>query len=204
MDEGYHSCWLLLPATSLFTFLKRKYWVILVFFFTKLTSPAFLILPLFFYSLPFLCFPVSTYLCFSQEKEKNIELPCVPPQFLLPHKRRPALSFSFLLFCVFSSPLMPMAQPPGAPSPPLDSIKPSSCNLYVNSLPKEVTDDKLVQMFSTFGDIESARVMVDLGTRVSKGYGFVKFRSAESGMNFTCIPLLKLEDTGDILWWVLP
>lgn len=52
-----------------------------------------------------------------------------------------------------------------------------------------------MQMFSTFGDIESARVMVDLGTRVSKGYGFVKFRSAESGMNFTCIPLLKLEDT---------
>jgi RNA recognition motif-containing protein len=76
---------------------------------------------------------------------------------------------------------MPMSRPPGAPSPD-ENIKPSTCNLYVNSLPKEITDDKLVQIFGTFGDIESARVMVDLSTRISKGYGFVKFRSHEAGM----------------------
>lgn len=63
------------------------------------------------------------------------------------------------------------------------NVRPSECNLYVNSLPKEITDDKLVLIFGTFGDIESARVMVDRATGISKGYGFVKFRNGDSARN---------------------
>ena len=91
-----------------------------------------------------------------------------------------------------------MSRPPGAPSPTdsdsssLKLASSSSCNLYVNSLPKEITDDKLVQIFGTFGDIESARVMVDLSTRISKGYGFVKFRTHDAGMLTFSLSLFML------------
>jgi len=54
------------------------------------------------------------------------------------------------------------------------------CNLIVNYVPTPVTDEELRALFAQFGPVVSARVIVDLHTKESKGYGFVKFEDVES------------------------
>ncbi len=46
--------------------------------------------------------------------------------------------------------------------------------LYVGNLAFSVTDDELAQAFSSFGNIASARVVMDRMTGRSKGFGFVE------------------------------
>eukprot|EP00742_Colponemidia_sp_Colp-10_P017980 GILJ01020727.1.p1 GENE.GILJ01020727.1~~GILJ01020727.1.p1 ORF type:complete len:410 (+),score=62.74 GILJ01020727.1:175-1404(+) len=53
------------------------------------------------------------------------------------------------------------------------------CNIYVASMPRTFDDHKLAAFFSRFGPIVSAKVMCDHSTGVSKGYGFVLFKSEE-------------------------
>lgn len=48
-----------------------------------------------------------------------------------------------------------------------------SCNLIVNYLPSNIRDEDLRQIFTHCGIVRSAKVMMDLATRTSKGYGFV-------------------------------
>lgn len=53
------------------------------------------------------------------------------------------------------------------------------CNLYIKNLVESITDERLLEEFSKFGNITSAKVMRDeKGT--SKGFGFVCFESPES------------------------
>mgnify|MGYP006266662231 CR=1 FL=1 len=54
-------------------------------------------------------------------------------------------------------------------------------NIYVGNLPYSIRDDELRATFATFGDVESAEVIVDRRTRRSRGYGFVKMKSDEAG-----------------------
>lgn len=49
--------------------------------------------------------------------------------------------------------------------------------LYVGNLSKDVNDEKLSSMFSEFGDIKEAVVIMD--GDVSKGFGFVTFNNDE-------------------------
>lgn len=63
-------------------------------------------------------------------------------------------------------------------------LSPENLNVFVNHLSPDITDDGLRRMFSTFGNIESAKVMVDLSTGLSRGFGFVKFSDIESGMYY--------------------
>jgi RNA recognition motif-containing protein len=51
--------------------------------------------------------------------------------------------------------------------------------LYVGNLPYTMRDDDLQQHFARFGEVISAKVMVDRDTGRSKGFGFVEMRSAE-------------------------
>ena len=51
-------------------------------------------------------------------------------------------------------------------------------NLYVRNLEHEIDDERLRKEFSKFGQITSAKVMVDK-TMHSKGFGFVCFSSPE-------------------------
>jgi nucleolysin TIA-1/TIAR len=48
--------------------------------------------------------------------------------------------------------------------------------MFVGDLSNEVTDDVLLQAFSAFGQVSEARVMWDMKTGRSRGYGFVAFR----------------------------
>lgn len=52
-------------------------------------------------------------------------------------------------------------------------------NLIVNYIPNSVDNDKLYRLFEKFGEIESFRVIKDKNQQ-PKGYGFVKYVTAES------------------------
>jgi len=54
------------------------------------------------------------------------------------------------------------------------------CNLIVNYIPSPVTDDELRELFIQFGSVISARIIREQRSKTSKGYGFVKYASAES------------------------
>jgi RNA recognition motif-containing protein len=47
-------------------------------------------------------------------------------------------------------------------------------NIYVGNLSFEVTDDDLRQLFSTYGEVESASVVKDRFSGESRGFGFVE------------------------------
>lgn len=61
--------------------------------------------------------------------------------------------------------------------------------LYVGNLPYSFRDDDLLQAFSQFGSVSSAKVMMERDTGRSKGFGFVEMgseseaQSAINGMN---------------------
>lgn len=53
-------------------------------------------------------------------------------------------------------------------------------NLFVAKLPRNLTDRDLMRLFSEFKP-ESAKIMLDATTGKSKGFGFVRFSSAQAG-----------------------
>ncbi|WP_374522729.1 RNA recognition motif domain-containing protein [Hydrogenophaga sp.] len=61
--------------------------------------------------------------------------------------------------------------------------------LYVGNLPYQVRDEDLQQAFGAFGNVNSAKVMMERDTGRSKGFGFVEMgsdaeaQSAINGMN---------------------
>ena len=52
-----------------------------------------------------------------------------------------------------------------------------SSKLYVGNLSYSVRDDDLQQKFGEFGDVQSAKVMMDRDSGRSKGFGFVEMSS---------------------------
>jgi len=61
--------------------------------------------------------------------------------------------------------------------------------LYVGNLAYSVRDETLIQQFSEYGSVQSAKVMMERDTGRSKGFGFVEMSSeaeaqaAISGLN---------------------
>ncbi len=51
--------------------------------------------------------------------------------------------------------------------------------LYVGGLPYAVTEDKLQEIFSAHGTVDSARVITDRFTGRSRGFGFVEMSTEE-------------------------
>ncbi|EDO17300.1 hypothetical protein Kpol_1062p7 [Vanderwaltozyma polyspora DSM 70294] len=49
-------------------------------------------------------------------------------------------------------------------------------NLYIKGIPKDLSIDDLVPVFSTFGDIISMKIIQDSITGISLGYGFLSYR----------------------------
>ena len=52
--------------------------------------------------------------------------------------------------------------------------------VYVGNLPFDVDDDKLKELFGSYGDIEEAIVIKNNFSGRSKGFGFVTFKEEES------------------------
>lgn len=55
-------------------------------------------------------------------------------------------------------------------------------NVFVKHLPQEMGDAKLRQLFAPFGSIISARVMLDVESGSSLGYGYISL--------YMCIKIL--------------
>lgn len=47
-------------------------------------------------------------------------------------------------------------------------------NIYVGNLPYRMTDDELRDLFTPFGEVTSAKIIMDKMTDRSKGFGFVE------------------------------
>ena len=59
-------------------------------------------------------------------------------------------------------------------------------NIYVGNLSRDATDEDLQHAFETFGQVSSARVIVNKFTGVSRGFGFVEMlveTEAQSAIN---------------------
>ncbi len=52
-------------------------------------------------------------------------------------------------------------------------------DIYCGNLPYAVRDDALMAMFTPFGQVTSAKVMMERETNRSKGFGFVQMPNAE-------------------------
>lgn len=47
-------------------------------------------------------------------------------------------------------------------------------NIYVGNLSTEVSDDELANLFAAFGKVSSAKVIRDMFSQESRGFGFVE------------------------------
>jgi RNA recognition motif-containing protein len=50
-------------------------------------------------------------------------------------------------------------------------------NLYVSNLSSSVNDDDLKKLFAEFGNVVSAKIVLDRATGRSRGFGFVEMTS---------------------------
>ena len=66
--------------------------------------------------------------------------------------------------------------------------------LFVGNLPYETTDDELRDVFSSCGQVASARVILSRETGTSKGFGFVEMASDEEAQ--TAVQKLNRSQVG--------
>ena len=52
-------------------------------------------------------------------------------------------------------------------------------NIYVGNLPFDVTDESLATSFSEYGEVTTARVIIDRFSGRSRGFGFVEMAKSE-------------------------
>ena len=68
-------------------------------------------------------------------------------------------------------------------------------NLMINYIPTQVDEAYLRQMFEAYGPVESVKIVYDKENNMSKGYGFVKYRSPQSASlainNLNAYPILN-------------
>jgi RNA recognition motif-containing protein len=67
-------------------------------------------------------------------------------------------------------------------------------NIYVGNLPYSADDQELRSVFEAYGDVKSAKVIKDMATGRSKGFGFVEMSDKDSGMQ--AIEALNDSDMG--------
>ncbi len=66
--------------------------------------------------------------------------------------------------------------------------------IYVGNLPFSATSDSLNEMFSKFGTVDSAKIVMDRDTGRSKGFGFVEMSSGDEAA--AAIEKLNGQDMG--------
>ncbi len=60
-------------------------------------------------------------------------------------------------------------------------FKVCAMNLYVGNLSYQMTDDDLHNAFSAYGEVSSAKIIMDRETGRSKGFGFVEMPNDDEG-----------------------
>jgi hypothetical protein len=71
-------------------------------------------------------------------------------------------------------------------------------NLYVKNIPEDVTEEQLEALFRVYGTVDSCRLVRNLKTNLSRGYGFVRYNTyVPLTIRITCNrrPSLKTFDT---------
>ncbi|GLD93685.1 hypothetical protein PINS_up002290 [Pythium insidiosum] len=86
--------------------------------------------------------------------------------------------------------MYPYPQPYGyapqvaGPGPPIQTTEsgqgPPGCNLFVFHIPNDMTNQDLFNYFAPYGNVISARIMVEKETGRSRGFGFVSYDNAAS------------------------
>jgi cold-inducible RNA-binding protein len=56
-----------------------------------------------------------------------------------------------------------------------------SMNIYVGNLPYRTNENELNDLFSVYGEVQSAKVIIDRDTGRSKGFGFVEMVNQSDG-----------------------
>jgi RNA recognition motif-containing protein len=56
-------------------------------------------------------------------------------------------------------------------------------NIYVSNLPGTATSTDLRDLFATFGEVISAKIVTDRGTGQSRGFGFVEMTDTTESKN---------------------
>ena len=67
---------------------------------------------------------------------------------------------------------------PGTQVAPVQE-QPKHSNVFIRGLPLQLTEEGLSSMFGQFGTVQTCRLVIDLKTGVSRGYGFVKLQTVE-------------------------
>jgi len=57
-----------------------------------------------------------------------------------------------------------------------------SIQIYVGNLSFDSTEGELQGLFATYGEVESAKVIVDQFTNRSRGFGFIEMTNREEGL----------------------
>ena len=70
---------------------------------------------------------------------------------------------------------------------------PAQRKLFIRGLGWETTTDKLRALFSQYGDLEEAVVILDKVTGKSKGYGFITFKHIDGAMAALKEPSKKID-----------
>jgi RNA recognition motif-containing protein len=70
-------------------------------------------------------------------------------------------------------------------------------NIYIENLDPAIDNERLKEIFSSYGEVKSAEVVKDAFTDVSRGFGYVEMddeaaRNAVNGLNQTLLNELKL------------
>ncbi|CAM6032122.1 unnamed protein product, partial [Sphagnum compactum] len=54
--------------------------------------------------------------------------------------------------------------------------------IFVGGMSRETTEVDLIRYFSEYGNVKSAKIITDIITGASKGYGFVTFASEQEAL----------------------
>ena len=56
-------------------------------------------------------------------------------------------------------------------------------NIYVANIPWKASEDQLKELFAQYGEVTSAKIIMDKVTQRSRGFGFVEMVDDNSGRN---------------------
>ena len=56
-------------------------------------------------------------------------------------------------------------------------------NIYVANIPWKATEDELRNLFAGYGEVTSAKIVIDKFTQRSRGFGFIEMRDDSAARN---------------------